>query len=394
MAPGRVKKFLGSLPFTNATHSRRSHNSHGSGAISSVPTTTEATAAEASNPTGSVANPAPVVTGGEVTVTVANEPTVEMTGLGDADTTTETTPAPSAFRLDPRKAKEYVKDINRFRVLVMGRANAGKTTILQRVCNTADKPEIFDGNGKKISNAVLQGTLGRGYHNIEHELVFQSNPGYVFHDSSGFEAGSTQQFDDMKKFVTSHAATNSLEGRIHAIWYCIPMTDYERTVTAAEQKFFNECDTGHVPVVVLLTKVDYFYLVAIEELLDEGLKIGEAKSRAIARASQLLEKWQVHIEHILDQCKFPPKFYLPLTRMHEEGMDCAALIQCTASALNEEGLERLLISTQQSSIALCIEFAIRRLKECYKRQKQRAKNWTWRIWSLVSLVGFPIIQLL
>ncbi|KAI6159904.1 hypothetical protein EDD17DRAFT_1701459 [Pisolithus thermaeus] len=254
-----------------------------------------------------------------------------------------------------------MEDIKRFRVLVMGRANAGKTTILQRVCNTVDKPEIFDGNRKKIDNAVVQGTLGRGYHNIEHELVFQSNPGYVFHDSSGFEAGSTQQFENMKKFVISHATTNLLQNRIHAIWYCIPMTDYERTVTAAEQKFFNECDTGHVPVVVLLTKVDFFHLVAIEELLDEGLEMEEAKRGAIARASQLLEKWQVHIKHILDQCKFPPKFYLPLTKMHEEGTDCAALIQCTASALNEEGLERLLISTQQSSIALCIEFAMRKV---------------------------------
>ncbi|KAI6107136.1 hypothetical protein EDD16DRAFT_1476077 [Pisolithus croceorrhizus] len=251
-------------------------------------------------------------------------------------------------------------NIERFRVLVMGRANAGKTTILQRVCNTVDKPEIFDGNGKKIDNAVVQGTLGRGYHNIEHELVFQSNPGYIFHDSSGFEAGSTQQFDGMKKFVISHAATNSLEKHIHAIWYCIPMTDYERTVTAAEQKFFNECDTGHVPVVVLLTKVDFFYLVAIEELLDEGLEMEEAKRRATERESQLLKKWQVHIKCILDQCRFAPKAYLPLQKMDEEGTDCAALIQCTASALNEESLERLLISTQQSSIALCIEFAMRR----------------------------------
>ncbi|KAI6159908.1 hypothetical protein EDD17DRAFT_1511008 [Pisolithus thermaeus] len=115
--------------------------------------------------------------------------------------------------------------------------------------------------------------------------------------------------------------------------YCILMTDYDRTVTAAEQKFFNECDMGH----------------AIEELLDEGLEMEEAKRGAIARASQLLEKWQVHIKHILDQCKFPLKFYLPLTKMHEEGTNCGALIQCTASALNKESLERLLISTQQST---------------------------------------------
>ena len=39
----------------------------------------------------------------------------------------------------------------RFRILVVGRANAGKTTLLQRVCNTTEKPEIFDRKGKKVN---------------------------------------------------------------------------------------------------------------------------------------------------------------------------------------------------------------------------------------------------
>ena len=34
----------------------------------------------------------------------------------------------------------------RFRILVIGRANAGKTTLLQRVCNTTEDPCIYDKN--------------------------------------------------------------------------------------------------------------------------------------------------------------------------------------------------------------------------------------------------------
>ncbi|KAG1884677.1 hypothetical protein F4604DRAFT_1731533, partial [Suillus subluteus] len=49
--------------------------------------------------------------------------------------------------MDPSRIREK---IGRFRILVIGRANAGKTTILQRVCNTRDKPEIYDGAGKKV----------------------------------------------------------------------------------------------------------------------------------------------------------------------------------------------------------------------------------------------------
>ena len=38
----------------------------------------------------------------------------------------------------------------RFRVLVIGRANAGKTTLLQRVCNTTEDPCIYDENNKNL----------------------------------------------------------------------------------------------------------------------------------------------------------------------------------------------------------------------------------------------------
>ena len=34
-----------------------------------------------------------------------------------------------------------------FRVLIIGRANAGKTTILQRVCDTTESPTIYRRNG-------------------------------------------------------------------------------------------------------------------------------------------------------------------------------------------------------------------------------------------------------
>ncbi|KAI6002366.1 GTP-binding protein [Pisolithus orientalis] len=251
-----------------------------------------------------------------------------------------------------------MKKIERFRILVMGRSNAGKTTILQRVCHSTDKPEVFDGKGNKIDGTVVQGTLARGYHNIEHELVFQSNLGFVFHDSCGFEAGTNRQFDQMRNFVVDHRATMRVNERIHAIWFCIPMTDYHRTVTAAEQKFFNECDTGHVPVIVLLTKVDALYLPALEGLLDQGLAIAEAKERAAEKQGELLEKWLDHVKHELGKCKFPPKGYVSLQKMHQESADCSALMDCTANVLNEEGLQRLLISTQQSSIALCVQYAV------------------------------------
>src|SRR5262245_27505363 len=38
----------------------------------------------------------------------------------------------------------------RFRVLIIGRANAGKTTICQKMCNTSDPPIVHDEHGNKV----------------------------------------------------------------------------------------------------------------------------------------------------------------------------------------------------------------------------------------------------
>ena len=67
----------------------------------------------------------------------------------------------------------------------------------------------------------------------------------------------------LKKFLADQAGELKLERRLHAIWYynlkyylsdetdirgtryCISMADYGRLILAAEEKFFNECNTGN-----------------------------------------------------------------------------------------------------------------------------------------------------
>jgi hypothetical protein len=41
-----------------------------------------------------------------------------------------------------------------FRILVIGKANAGKTSILQRVCDTTDSPEIYSVDSSGSRNRV------------------------------------------------------------------------------------------------------------------------------------------------------------------------------------------------------------------------------------------------
>ncbi|KAI6149233.1 hypothetical protein BKA82DRAFT_166039 [Pisolithus tinctorius] len=265
--------------------------------------------------------------------------------------------------LDPAKAREYIDRIDRFRILVMGRANAGKTTILQRVCNTTDQPEIFNGKGEKVCMfrgicSRLMMCRARGEHNIEDELVFKSNPRFVFHDSRGFEAGSEGEFKMMKEFVMDRAKTTKLDKRIHAIWFCIPLNESHRMVTAAEKKFFDECDTGHVPVIVLLTKTDTLALDALLEVMGDDSDENDAVEWAADVEKRKLNECLVKVNSWLKELRYPPHDYLSLTGMQEEGADCTTLLTCTVNALSEEGLQQLLISTQQSNLGLCIEFAI------------------------------------
>lgn len=48
------------------------------------------------------------------------------------------------------KAIDLRSKCGHFRILIIGRANAGKTTLLKKVCNSVEDPEIFDPSGEKV----------------------------------------------------------------------------------------------------------------------------------------------------------------------------------------------------------------------------------------------------
>jgi hypothetical protein len=58
----------------------------------------------------------------------------------------------------------------------------------------------------------------RGEHDIENEMIFESNTEFVFHDSRGFEAGSTLELVKVKNFVRKCSANTDLRNHLHVIW--------------------------------------------------------------------------------------------------------------------------------------------------------------------------------
>ena len=62
------------------------------------------------------------------------------------------------FRQGALGAEEIRRECPQFRILIIGKANAGKTTILRKVCNAkADaKPIVYDAEGKEVEQTKVE----------------------------------------------------------------------------------------------------------------------------------------------------------------------------------------------------------------------------------------------
>jgi len=126
----------------------------------------------------------------------------------------------------------------RFRILILGRANAGKTTILERLTGSSIDEAYVIRNGVKLAGQTIKGQSDRGLHDIHDEIHFPSRPGFVFHDSRGFEAGSSAQLHTLQQFVERRSFTViHLKEQLHAIWMCLPL-DESRELFETEKAFF------------------------------------------------------------------------------------------------------------------------------------------------------------
>ncbi|KAF8197692.1 hypothetical protein K438DRAFT_1918671, partial [Mycena galopus ATCC 62051] len=251
-------------------------------------------------------------------------------------------------------AIQFRSKINHFSVLVIGRANAGKTTLLKRVCNSIEDPEIFSPEGIKIDASIVEGSDDRGEHDIENRLIFKSNPQFIFHDSRGFESGSVNETEKVKTFIAERAASTHLSEQLHMIWYCLP-TDTDRPLLEADKEFFNHAVAGKVPVVAVFTKFDALETKAFTELKQAGLSRREAMPLRTGKALEILTA--NFVEPLL-LTRFNPSDHLHLGNMHKNDSSCKELIEKTANAITDDRLRLLFVSVQQNNIDTSILYAV------------------------------------
>jgi len=253
------------------------------------------------------------------------------------------------------KAIDLRSKCEHFRVLVIGRANAGKTTLLKKVCNSIEDPEIFSPEGEQIDISIVEGSAARGLHDIENQLIFKSNRQFIFHDSRGFESGSIDETEKVKAFIAERAGSHHLFEQLHAIWYCLP-TDTNRPLLKADEDFFNSDITGAVPVIAIFTKFDGLVTKAFKRLMDNGSPRKEARERRTGEAQEMLT---ADFIEPLKSTQVPPSAYVQQDDMRKETSHCNELIEKTASALTDDTLRLLFVSVQRNNIDLCMRYAVR-----------------------------------
>ncbi|KAF9514197.1 hypothetical protein BS47DRAFT_1295295 [Hydnum rufescens UP504] len=102
----------------------------------------------------------------------------------------------------------------RFRVLVLGPANAGKTTLLERLTDSPAGAAIVSRNGKRVITTDIR---TRGIQNIDDEITYVSSPDFVFHDSGGFEAGGVKEVEAAWQFIRKRSLASPSQ-QLQAIW--------------------------------------------------------------------------------------------------------------------------------------------------------------------------------
>jgi hypothetical protein len=60
--------------------------------------------------------------------------------------------------------------------------------------------------------------MQRGIHDIRRPFAFTSNPGFIFHDSPGFETGDKKQLEEVLSFLEEKAKSTDVDDQLHAIW--------------------------------------------------------------------------------------------------------------------------------------------------------------------------------
>ncbi|KAI6108350.1 hypothetical protein F5141DRAFT_1028617 [Pisolithus sp. B1] len=161
--------------------------------------------------------------------------------------------------------EELIEQCPRFRILVVGKTGAGKSSLINRVFGVKTAGVADDKPGEAM---------------IEKELISPQNDRFILHDSRGFEPAEGRNYDTVKSFIEARKKEQHIKDQLHAVWFCfpVPIIEYgERLLEDGAETFLEQSNEalGNIPTVVVFTKYDK--LLAHIEVVHEGDPEAEAK---------------------------------------------------------------------------------------------------------------------
>ncbi|KAI9428861.1 hypothetical protein H4582DRAFT_2090844 [Lactarius indigo] len=173
----------------------------------------------------------------------------------------------------------------RFRILVVGNTGIGKSSLVSSVFNIA----IRDID-------IAHDRVGKA--DIAHEYTSDTNPRFILHDSQGFEPGSLEKWEVVKKFIRGRCDEHlKPKDRLHAIWLCIETPcSGSRLMQTADEKVLELAADVKVAVIIVFTKYDVLFnehyqaAKAAQRHLGEPANTHEIRTDAEARAKHQLDE--------------------------------------------------------------------------------------------------------
>ncbi|KAJ7487976.1 hypothetical protein FB451DRAFT_1025960 [Mycena latifolia] len=239
----------------------------------------------------------------------------------------------------------------RFRILVLGRRNAGKTTILKKMCGSDGSDlEIVNVKGEKVMTQ-------HGMSNIENEITFKRNPLFVFHDSRGIEAGAEHEQNSplsteyLWNFLEKRSERTRIRDQVHAIWLCIPMDNPRAPSAEFELAFFNaKRSPGEFPVIAVFTKFESLLDEAYDNLPEDDDSSDADRDKEALKVAQ--SKFNATVLKAIQSTTYPPNQVVQLQNLNEAATECAALTEKTYAAIQDETLLDLFALAQRNSISI------------------------------------------
>ncbi|KAG8989262.1 hypothetical protein FRB95_003802 [Tulasnella sp. JGI-2019a] len=213
------------------------------------------------------------------------------------------------------------------RILLIGTANAGKTTILRKLGDETDTLVVRDRDGNAIEpDDSFFPTSERGKHNIDNEIFYSSMPKVIFHDSCGLESGSDEEMSTIETFIARRKYMGQ-QHRVHVVWLCMSLDDGRHAPRLLHRNI------SDVPVITVFTKYDALEALALGFLRRQGQRHRIAMRSMPSEAERMFQtNWLPYIT----RSKNPPAAHICLKDLHRPTGSCDVLLERTYEILGQK----------------------------------------------------------